>query len=53
MAGLRTKNTCFQAKEIEHKLIQEVADFLDMNKSEFLRNTIMKEVEKQLKKMKG
>jgi len=51
MAILRTKNTCFQATILEEDRIKEVLDFLDIRKSDFIRDLVMKEVVKQEKKM--
>ena len=53
MAGLRTKNTCFQATLSEETRIQNVLDFLDIRKSDYIRNLVLKDVAKQEKKMKG
>jgi len=53
MTELRTKVNGFQSKPSEHDRITEVAKFLNKNRSELMRDLVMKEVVKQEKKMKG
>ena len=53
MPELRVKLNGFQAKPSEHDRITEVAKFTGKSRSEFLRDTTMKEVVKQERKMKG
>jgi len=54
MAERRTITTAFSAKPSENADIKEAAEFLNIRMSEYMRNLIMKDVAKQLrKKMKG
>ena len=53
MTILRNKNTCFQATYIEEDRIKEVVEYLGIRKSDYIRDLVLKDVEKQLKKMKG
>ncbi len=53
MAELRTVTTAFSAKPSENANIKKVAEFLNIGMSEYMRNLVIKDVSKQLKKMKG
>ena len=53
MALLRNKIQAFQATELEEERIKAVVQFLDIRKSDYIRNLVMKDVAKQEKKMKG
>jgi hypothetical protein len=50
MAEKRTKIVAFQARPTEEKRINDIVAFLDITQSEFLRDIVMKEVEKQEKR---
>ena len=52
MAELRNVTTAFGAKKSENDRIKKVAEFLDIGMSAYMRDLIMKDVEKQEKKMK-
>jgi len=49
----RTMTTSFQAKPSENANIKEVAKHLGIGMSEYMRTLILKDIAKQLRKMKG
>ncbi len=51
MAEKKTELVGFQVKKSEKDRMNAVVDFLDITKSEFLRETILREVDKIEKKM--
>jgi len=53
MNELRTKINGFQTKPSEHERITIVAKSLNKNRSEYIRDLVLKDVAKQEKKMKG
>ena len=53
MIEKRTVLTAFQAKPTESANIKKVAKYLDIGVSEYIRILVLKDVTKQLKKMKS
>ena len=53
MAQSRNKLQGFQATFIEEERIIKVIEFLDIRKSDYFRDLVLKDVAKQERKMKG